>query len=201
MAKIQSRVGNTLADTYDARGGIAGLEELRTQEVALVHEMGDTIQSERFSGTIRRRSAGAISQNSNFDSVISDLPAGVSRILGIAVLVDADRLSLCTVLLRDPVAAREMPILIWEAGDTVAPLRIDDAGSGGANTFVLVAPSPNSPVSLLVGTGQPQRVSDIALRGSTTGFGAGTVEPILLVHLAFAAIGGLSSRGLPIPSW
>lgn len=202
--QVQSRAGITISDVYDVKGSQAPVETIDVKDIKGVHEFGQTIQSERFSSTVRRRSTGALLQNATFDEVLTDLPAGVSRILGMSVLTDVPaRTSICTVSVRDPIAGREVPIFIWELSsvDSFKDLRIDDNGAGAANMFSL-APSVTPVVlSMITGEGQPQRVSDIAFRGVTTGFGAGTVTHILVIHLAFAAIGGISSRGLPIPSW
>lgn len=205
MAKIQARVGSTLADTYDARGGIAGLEDLRTPEVALVHEMGGTIQSERFSSFIRRGTTGDLGQSLGWEVLFENLPAGVTRLLGVTVFADVSaRTERASVLLRDPLAGggREIPIWIWDQATGIfRVVRMDIEGSV-ASVPVLspVEPNPYIP-TLLVHNDQPQSVGEIAFRGQTTAFGAGTVEHVILLHIAFAAIGGLSSRGLPIPSW
>ncbi len=200
--EIQSQAGVSLAEVYDVKGTQAPIETLKTAEgVNIVHEMGGTIFSERFSTTIRRRETGLISQSSNWDEVISNLPAGASRILGITVLSGGvSQIAVATVSLRDPISKRELPIWSWVAGDLNQEMRMEDDGGGISNTGVAVAPFTNLP-QILTGVGQPQRVPDIAFRGSTTAFGAGTVNIVLLVHIAFAAIGGISSTGLPIPSW
>ena len=204
MGKIQSRVGSTLTSVYDIRGGVAGLEELRTQEVGLVHDMAPTIQSERFSSTIRRRTTGDLAQGVVWDELITDLPAGVSRILGVQVFVDtAARSDRVAVMVRDPVAGREFPIFIWNSTTGIFEnvRMVDNDGAPASFPFLIpVEPKLFLP-SLLVGSDQPQAVPDIAFRGQTPAFGAGTVSHTLIIHLAFAAIGGLSSRGLPVPSW
>ena len=200
--KVQAQAGGSLSDIYDVKGGQAPIDRLVTSEVQLIHEMGRTIQSERFSSTIRRREATGILQSANFDEVLSDLPAGVTRILGLVVLSSGvSQLAVVTVSLRDPLSGRELPIFAWEAGDINKTVRVDEDGGGVSNIGMALADDFHHPVSLIVGPDQPQRVPDIALRGTTTAFGAGTVDIILLLHLAFAAIGGISSRGLPIPSW
>ena len=201
--KVQAQAGGSLSDIYDVKGGQAPIDRLITGEVQLVHEMGATIQSERFSSTIRRRSAGALGQNVNWDDEISDLPAGVSRILGITVLTNAARISVATVSLRDPGSGRERVLFAFQTGvgtSAIIGVRIQENNAAVANTSMLVPGYPPE-LSMLIGADQPQQVPDIAFRGTTTGFGAGTVTPILLIHLAFAAIGGISSRGLSIPSW
>lgn len=197
---VQSQAGVSLSDVYDIKGGQAPIERLLTTEVPVVHEMGTTIQAERFSSTIRRRATGDIGQNTNFDSVIDDLPSGITRILGLAVLVDALRISVLTVSQRDVAGGREIPIFVWASGNATSGVRLVQEGAPPANTNLLI-PALASPISMIVGTDQPQSVDALAIRGTTTGFGAGTVEAVLLVHIAFAAIGGISSRGLPVPSW
>lgn len=201
---VQSQAGVSLSDVYDVKGGQAPIERILTQEVPVVHEMGATIQSERFSSTIRRRVSGDIVQSTAFDEIIDDLPGGVSRILGVSVFADvAARSDRVAVLLRDPIAGREIPIWIWNATTGIFQnVRFIDAGGAvGSLPFLYpVEPNPSIP-SILVSSDQPQRVPDIAFRGQTTAFGAGTVEHTLLIHIAFAAIGGISSRGLPVPSW
>lgn len=204
MGKIQSRVGSSLSGTYDVRGGIQGLEDLRTQEVAVVHEMGRTIQSERFSSVIRRRTTGALGASIVFGETITNLPAGVTRILGVSVFADVvARSDIVSVLLRDPVVEREFPIFAWDDGtDIFKPIQIqDDGGAVGVQRLLVQTEPYPMPRTLLVGSDQPQSVPDIAFRGITLAFGAGTVTHTLIIHLAFAAIGGLSSRGLPVPSW
>lgn len=206
MVKILGQSGRSISDAYDVDGSIVGIERLEAREVTLVHEMGATIFSERASGFIRRAATGDILQSVNWDIVISDLPAGISRILGLAVISDAStRISFCTVSVRDPAsgAERELPIFIWDTNEDVITVRIEENGAAAANFGMLVsAPSVgvNMP-SMLIGSGQPQRVGEIAFRGATTAFGAGTVFARLLLYVAFSQVGGLSSRGLPIPSW
>lgn len=201
---VQSQAGVSLSDVYDIKGGQAPIERLITTEVPVVHEMGGTIQSERFSATVRRRTTGALAQNISWDEVIDDLPAGVSRILGVTVLISiASRSNLISVNVRDVEGQREVPIFVWDmTTDASKDIRIQDDGAAVGNIRIAI-PNEAYPrdLSMLVGSDQPQSTQAIAFRGLTSGFGAGTVEHILLIHLAFAAIGGISSQGLPIPSW
>jgi len=202
MVKILSQSGSSLADVYNVDGSIAAIDQLEASEIQLVHEMGDTIFSERASSTVRRRETAALLQNATFDELITDLPSGVTRILGVQVLVDFFRIAHAAVSVRDPVANREFPIWLWETGvDTNHALRVADQAAA-ANTGLLqpLGGTQQTP-SILIGANQPQSVPDIAFRGLTTAFGAGDVTAVLLLYLSFSAIGGIGSRGLPVPSW
>lgn len=200
---VQSQAGVSLSEVYDVKGTQAPIERLEVSEVAGVHELGATIQSERFSGTVRRFQTGALGQSVDFDNSISDLPAGVSRIVGLVVLVDtAARTDFVMVSVRDPGSGREVPIFVWESSiDPTKDIRISDQGAATVNTKCLWLDSNATVLSMLVGSDQPQVMEDIQFRGHTSAFGAGTVKYTLLVYIAFAAIGGISSRGLPVPSW
>jgi len=204
MVKILSKSGDSLADTYDVQGSIAGIEQLVSQDVSLVHEMGNTIFSERVSTTIRRAESGDVLQSASFNIVLVDLPAVPFRILSIACFVDtAARLDQASVALNDPDAEREIPIWLWDSVvDTEVSARFQqDGGAVGTETFL----RPLQPIGAIPcftsGRGQPQKVPRVAFRGSTLAFGAGTVETTMLFLIGFSQIGGISSRGLPIPSW
>lgn len=204
MTKILSRSGDSLADVYDVEGSVAGIEQLETRELPIVHEMGSTIFSERLAGDIRRMTTGAVIQGTAFDVVIANLPAGIWRILNVMVFADvAARVEHAAVLLRDPTDAREIALSVWDSTNNVeSTCRIDDDGAGVANLEVLVSDPIQHP-SLGIGTGQRegQQVNDIALRGKTLSFGAGDVTVVALIYIAHSHVGGISSRGLPIPGW
>lgn len=198
--KVQAQAGVTLADTYDTKGNQTPIELLEVASIAGVHEMGATIQSERFSTTIRRAEAPDTVQSADFKKIVDDLPSGVTRILGVTVVSeDPSELFHVVVSVRDPISFREHPIWAWETGDETTTVRIDDGG--GIVSIELLLPTYNLVPQFLTGRDQPQNVPDIAFRGTTTAFGAGTTAPLLLMYIALAAIGGISSRGLPIPSW
>ena len=206
MAKIQSQAGNSLADVYDVEGSIAGIDNLATRELPIVHEMGATIWSERFSTAIRRETPGAISQSSSFNLVISDLPANVFRIFAISVFSGtAGRIQFASVATRDPVNGREIPIWAWQsANDVEMAVRFsDDGGAVATQRFLIPAPGAVTLPHMMAGVGQPQNVRDLAFRGFTEAFGAGDITPVILVHVGFVQVLGLglSSRGLPVPSW
>ena len=204
MVKILSRAGVSLADTYDVQGSIAGIEQLQSEEVTLVHEMGGTIFSERVSGFIRRITSGAIAQNVLWDKVLSDLPAGPFRILGVVVLADtAARTNRAMVAIQQADGEREIPIFTFKVGATgmeEITIRIVENGQAATDISQLVSPITLLP-NLCLGGGQPQRTPNVSFRGVSSGFGAGTVELTLLLYIAFSQIGGISSKGLPVPSW
>jgi len=203
LAKVLAKAGDSLADVYDVEGSIAGVEDLMSENVNLVHEMGSTIFSERFGTTIRRMATGAVAQNTVFDTVLVDLPAGAFRILGVAVLADvAARLSRVMVALQDPVAGRELPMFVWDSVQNVDLLiRIQDNNNAINVNMVYLLPSFIMTPNMGSGVGQPQRVERIQMRGVTSGFGAGTVDTIAIIHIGLSEVGGVSSRGLPLPSW
>ena len=202
MVKILSKSGDSLADTYDVVGSVAGIEQLNSREVDLVHEMGGTLFSERLSGFIRRGITAALNQSTAFDITIVDLPI-VYRVLNVLVVVsNASRVSHCNISLRSLFTGREMPIFIFDVNqDTESNIRIDENGSGVGNRVEL-----NGKLGMLptigIGGEQPQRVGeDLVFRGVTSAFGAGTITLTALIYVAFSQIGGLSSRGVLIPSW
>lgn len=202
LVKILSQSGNSLADIYDVKGSIAGIEQLETRELPIVHELGATIFSERLNGQMQRRTSGDILQSTTFD-IEFDLVHSITRILGLCVNTDnSGRIATAAVYIRNAADDREVPIFLWEAGGPTIAARYRDNGAAAAATTMLanmgdVGILPN----LLFGPGQPAGTSAMALRGLTTAFGAGTVEISMTFYRAFALITGLSSRGLPVPGW
>ncbi len=202
MSKVLSQSGISLADQYDVEGSVAGIEDLNSRDVSLVHEMGQTLFSERLGATIRRTSSGAIGQSDVWDNVIVTFPTAPFRILGVIVLSDdATRLSVVTVSIRSTQQVREMPIFEWDTNEGAVTSRIDQEGAGAANTSTLIPARSTGWPTLGVGSLSRQEVGAIAFRGSTNAFGAGDVTTIALIHIAFAQQAGLSSYGLPIPGW
>jgi len=200
--KILSQSGISLADAYDVQGSIAGVERLDSEEVKTVHEMGGTMFSERFQGALRRRETGDIAQNTNWAQLITDLPAGPSRVFAVAVFAESDDVSHAVVSIRDPVSEREVPIWQWNTGVDTANLSLwQDSGAAVAAIFYLRPLVLMGIPSFIIGGDQRVPVPDIAFRGRTTAFGAGTVNVILTLYIGHTHVGGLSSFGLPIPSW
>lgn len=206
MSDILARAGISLADVYDVRGSVAHVEELLSREVHLFHEMGGTIFSERASGVMNIMTTGAVLQNVNIGVQATGLPTTPMRILGILALVDtAARVDFLSVAAVDSIAGAETdyPIFTWDSAvDGVRDVRHLLAGAGPTNTIMLVPTlGGNYMPNLLLGSTAPAAVSGLTLRGRTTGFGAGDVTVDVVVYLAFADEQGVSSYGLPIPSW
>ena len=199
--KILAQAGNSLADVYDVEGSIAGIDQLETRELPIVHEMGQTVFSERLSGSIRRQTTGAINQSTAWDLTLADLPATPFRILNLLVVADAARVSHCNLALQNG-TGREIPIFMWDTGeDTETTLRLVENGAAISTQTALTNNRRQLP-SLGIGSDQPQIIGDvISFRGQTTAFGAGTVTVVALVYVAFSQLAGISSRGVPIPGW
>lgn len=202
MSKVLAQAGNSLADTYDVEGSVAGIENLETRELAIVHEMGATVFSERFQTEIRRMNTGDLAQNIDFNVVLTDLPVTPARLLGLTVVADTgSRVLRVAVLIQDLVANREVPVWVYD-GSTIIATRMTDAGSL-ATVDLLVGSGPTLMLPTFAGGPVlPQSADQVSMRGTTTGFGAGTVDITCYFLLALAEDPtGLSSRGLPIPSW
>lgn len=204
MVKILSQTGNSLADIYDVEGSIAGIEQLETRELPIVHELGATAFSERFSTILLTAVSGAVLQSVGWSALVAGLPSHVCRIIAVRVFIDVTaRLDICSLAARDPVSGREIPIWAWDsATDPEITVRFSDDGAGPAATQFLQPAQANTQLPhILAGVGQPQPVSDLMFRGISSAFGAGNLNATVLVYVGFTAVGGLSSRGLPIPSW
>ena len=206
MVQIRSQTGMSLADVYDVEGSIAGIDQLESREVHLSHEMGATVFSERLAGRILVASTGATVQNTDFSANLAQdvLPQTTARILTVLVSVDASsRLARCAVVLRETFLAQEIPIWVWDgSNETTLELSV------GAPTASLISLDPNPvytrlPTLQLGGNVSATHDWRIFLRGRTSGFGAGDVDISMHVQFAFpdSRGSGLSSRGLPIPSW
>jgi len=205
VVKILSQSGMSLADIYDVEGSVAGVEQLLSHDVNVVHELGGTILSERLTGALLRITSGAISQSAAYDVVITAQP-GIQRVLGVLVFADDEsRVDRAAVLARDNLAEREIPIFSWDTNEGTIRLRLQDDGAAVADhdQLVSVGNMPNFP-TLLIGTGQPGNlVNQLALRGASNAFGAGTVVITAVIYIAHTNIdtAGLSSIGVPIPGW
>lgn len=201
---VQSQAGETVTDVYDVRGGQAPIERIITADVQATHDMATTIASERFSMFIRRTPVAAVNQSSNINVTMTDLPAGVARILNVWVEVDdASRLDHLALSIQTSAPQRGMPFWIWDGTNADTVRMFGTVTDGVINNATLLRQAfTHTRLPLLLTHGdQPQAVPDIFMGGVSTAFGAGTVEVTLGVLLAFSAIGGISSRGLPIPSW
>lgn len=203
MVKILSQSGDSLAAMYDVKGSRAGIEHLETHELPIVHEMGATIFSERYSTIIRRSVTGDINQSTDFDRFTNDLPAVPTRLLAVTVLSDdAGRVGRAAVLARDNITGREIPLWVFDTAGGFQTVRMMEDG-GAVTTFEVLRGQTDLQhlPNMVAGSGQPLFVDRLVLRGTTSGFGAGTVFVRALYYLAFAQIAGISSRGVPVPSW
>jgi len=98
---------------------------------------------------------------------------------------------------------REIPIWTFDNNvDQEVVIRVQENGAAVGNTNMCRALNVQDfvPITLL---GRDQRINapDIAFRGSTLGFGAGTVTVIALIYIEFANLEGVSSFGVPLPGW
>lgn len=201
MVKILSKSGDSLADVYDVQGSIAGIDDLLSKDVNLVHEMGATIFSERLSARVVNLTTGAIAQSTDIET--SFVFAETTRLLGIQIASeDASRLAVIQASITSPenVTNNDIPIFVWDATDGTRT--IDILIGGVTESLDLLLPANVVPVpNLMVGAGSLLPSNIISLRGTTTAFGAGTVITRMILYVAFARSAGLSSRGLPIPAW
>ncbi len=202
MAKILSQAGVSLADAYAVQGSIAGVDELLSRDVNLVHEMGQTMFMERIRARIFRMTTGSIAQNISYAVAMNPVTASAARLMSVIVITsNAARIANCNVSIRDPINATEMPVFVWDETNSTV-IRFDDGN--GLDNLTTLHPIPEfekAPISLY-GIDVPEHVNAFRLRGLTTGFGAGTVTITALLYLAFTdAAGALSSKGVPIPSW
>ena len=205
MTKILSQAGISLADVYDVEGSIAGVEQLLSREVSLVHELGATIFSERLNMQILRIPSGDIAQSVSWNDTVTMPASPPFRVLGVTVIVDtAGRTNRCNVSLRTPGQSREIPIWAWDSATADSDMNVQLSDDGGAIALTIMHVPVIYPFvvpSLGLGAQASQAMEEVVFRGAATGFGAGTVENIALVHVAFPTLGGVSSRGLPLPGW
>ena len=207
MPKVLAQTGISLADVYDIAGSIVGVDELISQDVSLVHEMGGQIFSERLLGFIVRATTGAVAQNTGWTVVVGAIPDSPNRLLGVTVLADTvARVDTAALMYRNRITNREFPLYSWNTANDAEPLvPWSDDGAAVANVFWL-RPTTYTLPSLITRLGDDRLMGDFVFRGGTGGFGAGTVETFLLLHLARAnpgspAPGQPSSHGLPLPGW
>jgi len=210
VPKILSQAGNSLADIYDVEGSIAGIETLQTTELPIIHEMGQTVFSERFSTRILRATTGAMAQDETFDLILgaasgAEEPPGIpSRLLGVTALSDSGgRIDTAAIMVREPVSGREVPVWAHITADGRMAVRIrENDGTSAPLDMLIPDPASVQLPAFVGGSEQPLFTSEIAMRGLTGSFGAGDVTIFFLMYIGFAEVGVVpSSRGLPIPGW
>jgi len=205
VAKVLAQAGVSLADVYNVVGSVAGVDELVSREVHLTHEMGQTIFSERLSATAEVIATSGLAQNISFDIRFSLGATIPRRLLALQVFADVTtRIATAQVSVNSgALAGTDVPIWSWQvgAGSDFERLIRQEVATSTTNRFQLVSTEPPQIPNFLMGTLQPNSVPDLMLRGVTSGFGAGTVVLSAVFYLAFADVRGLSSEGLPMPSW
>jgi len=207
--KILSQAGISLADVYDVKGSVAGLDNLDVEDVKAVHELGAQIHSERLNSFVQVIDSGSLAQSAVFDIEVTPFPDSVHRILSVVVAADAvAHVNICSVSIHDRNADTDEPIWLWDNGNDVeGTFRSRIAGV----TANLVALRPTNPVpggvpNLLMRVGAEWEMASVFFRGQMLAFGAGTAQARALVLFArpnrsSPVPGDPSSHGLPFPSW
>lgn len=207
MVKILSKAGQSLADMYQVAGSIVGVDELETRELGIMHELGATVFSERFTTTILKARSAPTAQNTNIDmSFDGQSGTSMARVLGVAVFcnIAAQMATFQVSVHREPGVGtnvdQDYPVWIW-GGDSF-PTRISLDGTLVQRDVLLGAPGQVHLPNFLEGSKQGTNpVLDLRMRGRTAGFGAGTETIWVLIYLAFTVSGGISDFGARIPSW
>jgi len=205
MPKILSQAGISLADSYDVEGSVAGVENLDANNVSLVHEMGQTMFSERINSFLARTSTAALNQNVAFNLTITPVHNLPQRIYGIFIKVDtAARVANVQVSITDTIRLYEIPIWTWNSAvDTEMAIQWDDEGFA-IGAAIQLRSLQNLLPYMLIRMGPQAIMPDISIRGLTSAFGAGEVTVVATVLFARPVGGlpaGVSSAGLPMPSW
>jgi len=199
--KILSQAGVSLSDLYDVQGSIVGIEELVAREVSLVHEMGQTIFSERLAATSRNEQTAALDENTDFTLDASGPYDDPSRIIGVLCTTDTtNRLSVLSVTMHEAIGGSDMVLYVWDGNEVNVRFF---SGSSIVTEIALPGLPAFDRLPVLLPSGQFGRDWKIRAVGRTSGFGAGTVKIRLhTTHLFPQTFGGaLSSKGLPVPSW
>lgn len=215
MALIQGSIGHSLARIYDTVATKLNLKRIYGEDVGLTHDMGWVAFSEAFRLGIRTVAASNVAQSTAFGTVTTDLPEGPFRIMGIQVICETTTtVSNVTVSARRSDGAIEFPLFIWDATSDIEVTSRFNPGPGTGDNILLMptesAQVADLPVTLLQQSPGAPRIraanviDDLSIRGTTTAFGAGSVDVTAIVFLALLA--GPNSevsgpQGIPFPSW
>jgi len=208
-AKILGEAGKSLADIYDVEGSVVDVDEVDASIVQGVHDLGPTIASERMGSSIIILRTGDELQTVNFNVVtpLTDMP-GITRILGATIMADGDRVLTCGLWLLDQAVNAESLLWAWDGtlDDVLPAFRVNVLGTIAARTILRPVTNMAALPGIAFGPGQRAQMPAFALRGTTTTFGAGTVEIAAHIQIANSDITGTgtgapSSIGLPVPSW
>lgn len=207
MGKILSQSGIALADQYQIEGSIVGVENLQTEDVSLVHEMGAAMASERMKQIQVLMEPTAPLENINFSLSSGNVADCPNRILHAAVYIpaaNAGDITSCQLSIEDGSTGVNTVFFEFnDAQDDEGAIRWDD-GTGVADMLTLRGRLTLP--SLLIRPNIGSVMPSIRFAGKTSGFGAGTVAVAALIHLVRPAQlvpqpGQASSHGLPLPSW
>lgn len=211
MPKFLGQAGISLADNYDVEGSIARADQLNTEDgVFLYDEQGGRIHSERLNSFILHFSSTAIAQNTVFDIVLGGIPDSVNRILGAYVVFNTTaRLASANIAIQEIDGSAEFSIFSWgETNDAERRTRmsIDGAAAGNVSVCIPLGMGSNAGPNLITRMGAEFLIPQMIFRGSSNGFGAGTVIATAIVLLARPDRGNPrpgepSSHGLPLPGW
>lgn len=208
--RVLAQAGHSLADLYDVEGSSIDIKALDNDEVKLVHDLSHTVFSERLHANLNVMDSTALAQNLSWNIELVGFRADVpQRLLGISVLANtAARVTRASLAIQDNNTEIEVVFWAWDiADDAEISTRWSDSGAAIATHFLL---SPlgfvSVPPTLLIRQGVAANMPSIFFRGTTEGFGAGTVRTRAILHFArpmppLVAPGDPSSVGLPLPSW
>ncbi len=206
MAKARGQSGVSIADTYEIPGGVFKIGDIDDSQVNLTHDLASTVFAERFQTEMRVSTTGSISQNTSWANTISDLPGVPTRLLGLCVHADvAARITRASVVIQDADTGQEIPIFFWDiTTDIETQVRMSDAGGLGVQEVL-------QPTQAYFGIPMPTFVGgslqvdpvcrNLIFRGTSAGFGAGSVECILTMYIAHSQVSKSTAKGLPVPSW
>lgn len=202
--KVQTKSGSSLADTYDVVGSIAGIDALDLDEIKGVHELGSTIMSERLQQFQFEVAPAAVAQSLSWDTELASFQFAPTRILQLAVFANqAARITNISVMIHDNLTNVEVPIFTWNSGVHNEYIVRADAG-GGVSTLTYFEPALVMTPTMMLRN--ERAMPSIFFRGTTSGFGAGSVVPRLVILIArpgprIEVAGTPRSHGLPLPGW
>jgi len=204
--KVAGESGHSVGQTYQLPGGVIEIEDVSTTTVNLTHDLASTIFTERFRTQVFEIKSGDVAQSTSWGTIYTGLPATTTRILGVIVhAAAATRTTRATVSIYDADSGLDVPFFYWDSTKDVEVGVIMSDSAGNAVQRVL------QPVHSYTGMGlpsfgggklQPQGTArNLSFRGTTSGFGAGTVEVTACLMVASSGVANVVSQGLPIPSW
>lgn len=205
MPETTGQAGRSITPAYDVLGTRGGPGQLLTEQgIYLQHDMHRCLTQERGVVGIRRIANLGQLQSTTEVVLLSVLPQFMFHWQGILVLTsDISKLSALSVALTIPDFTRMFPIFAWNTFEGVGiTIPVVDPDVGGDLAVVLINQLENDLIGfpfLASGDKQAQQLSDLRMAITTTAFGGGTVDHVLLASLSSAQIGGISSFGIAPP--